>query len=502
MSQSGALSSSGGGGGGVTSVSGTLNRITSTGGATPVIDIAATYVGQTSLTTLGTITTGVWNGTVIGPTFGGTGQSTYTTGDILYASAANTLSKLAVGSDTQVLTLAAGVPTWAAPATSGTVTSVSGTANRITSTGGATPVIDISASYVGQTSITTLGTITTGVWNGTTIAVANGGTGAVTLTNHGVLIGQGTSPIVATAAGTAGQVLQSGGAAADPLYSTATYPSTATGTGTILRADGTNWAATTATYPNTAATGDLLYGSATNVVSALTVGGINTRLIPNGTTPAWLGRNAVQEIYSDFVSTVATPFANAQSGGATSFTNNTNVDGSHPGVATFATGTTGTGTARIQLYEKSVVLGGGALWWEAEMNLSALSDGTDTYTLYMGLSDNVAGANPANGVFFRYIHSANSGNWVGIARAASSETPTNTSTAVVATTWIKLSIGINAAATLVTFYVNGVSVGTVNATIPTLPIGSTCTITASAGTRNTICYLDYVQQVIVLTTPR
>ena len=45
---------------------------------------------------------------------GGTGQSTYTTGDILYASASNTLSKLAAGSDDEVLTLASGVPTWAA----------------------------------------------------------------------------------------------------------------------------------------------------------------------------------------------------------------------------------------------------------------------------------------------------------------------------------------------------------------------------------------------------
>lgn len=44
----------------------------------------------------------------------------------------------------------------------GAVLSVSGTTNRITSTGGTTPVIDISGSYVGQTSITTLGTIATG----------------------------------------------------------------------------------------------------------------------------------------------------------------------------------------------------------------------------------------------------------------------------------------------------------------------------------------------------
>lgn len=54
----------------------------------------------------------------------------------------------------------------------GTVTSVSGTTNRITSTGGTTPVIDISASYVGQSSITTLGTVATGVWQGTTIDTA------------------------------------------------------------------------------------------------------------------------------------------------------------------------------------------------------------------------------------------------------------------------------------------------------------------------------------------
>jgi len=45
---------------------------------------------------------------------GGTAQSTYATGDILYASASNTLSKLTVGSTGTVLTVAGGVPTWAA----------------------------------------------------------------------------------------------------------------------------------------------------------------------------------------------------------------------------------------------------------------------------------------------------------------------------------------------------------------------------------------------------
>lgn len=52
-----------------------------------------------------------------------------------------------------------------------------GTADRISVSADA---IDISASYVGQASITTLGTITTGTWNGTDIAIADGGTGAGT----------------------------------------------------------------------------------------------------------------------------------------------------------------------------------------------------------------------------------------------------------------------------------------------------------------------------------
>ena len=45
---------------------------------------------------------------------GGTGLSSYATGDIIYASATNTLSKLAAGTNGYVLTLAGGVPSWAA----------------------------------------------------------------------------------------------------------------------------------------------------------------------------------------------------------------------------------------------------------------------------------------------------------------------------------------------------------------------------------------------------
>jgi phage-related tail fiber protein len=58
-------------------VGGTANRITVNA---DTVDIAATYVGQTSITTLGTIATGTWNATVIGVTKGGTGLTAAVTG--------------------------------------------------------------------------------------------------------------------------------------------------------------------------------------------------------------------------------------------------------------------------------------------------------------------------------------------------------------------------------------------------------------------------------------
>lgn len=57
--------------------------------------------------------------TSVGPLYGGTGQTSYSAGDILYASAANTLSKLPIGSSGQVLKVSGGAPTWGADATSG-----------------------------------------------------------------------------------------------------------------------------------------------------------------------------------------------------------------------------------------------------------------------------------------------------------------------------------------------------------------------------------------------
>jgi len=77
-----------------------------------------------------------------------------------------------------------------------TTRTIAGTASRVSVANGdgvaAAPTIDIDAAYVGQTSITTLGTIATGTWSATTIAVDKGGTGQTSYTNGQLLIGNTT----------------------------------------------------------------------------------------------------------------------------------------------------------------------------------------------------------------------------------------------------------------------------------------------------------------------
>jgi fibronectin-binding autotransporter adhesin len=56
-------------------------------------------------------------------------------------------------------------------------------------------------------NITSLGTVTSGSWQGSTVGLQYGGTGASSFTSHGVLYGNGTGALQATAAGTGGQFL-------------------------------------------------------------------------------------------------------------------------------------------------------------------------------------------------------------------------------------------------------------------------------------------------------
>ncbi len=89
-------------------ITGTAARIAVTNGngvsGNPTIDIDATYVGQTSITTLGSITTGTWNGTTIAVNRGGTGLTSVALGSILAANTANVLTAVTSTVGTTVLT--------------------------------------------------------------------------------------------------------------------------------------------------------------------------------------------------------------------------------------------------------------------------------------------------------------------------------------------------------------------------------------------------------------
>lgn len=187
----------------VLTITGTADRISITGTATnPIIDIASTYVGQTSITTLGTIATGTWNGTGISEVYGGTGQTSYTQGDILYASANNVLSKLAIGSAGTFLRSNNSTVEWsgvsfANSAVTGDIIYASGTNNYDNlSVGNNGQVLTLAGgvpSWATPTNGTVTGTGTTNFLSKWTSATAQGDS---LIQDNGTLLGIGATPIV------------------------------------------------------------------------------------------------------------------------------------------------------------------------------------------------------------------------------------------------------------------------------------------------------------------
>ena len=93
----------------------TINLGTGSTGGTTAITIGSADGATSNIALNGITTATTLNLTnALGPIYGGTGLTSYSSGDILYASATNTLAKLAAGTNGQILTLASGVPSWAA----------------------------------------------------------------------------------------------------------------------------------------------------------------------------------------------------------------------------------------------------------------------------------------------------------------------------------------------------------------------------------------------------
>ena len=291
-----------GSGGTVTSVTGTA-PVVSSGGATPAISMAAAttsvngYLTSTDWTTFNgkqaALVSGTNIKTVNGTTllgsgdvgtityaYGGTGQTTVTTGDLLYGSASNVWSKLGIGTTGQILRVVSGAPAWGTDYV-GTVTSVGGT--------GTVNGLSLSGT------VTSSGNLTLGGTLDLSSPPAIGGTSAAsgkftTLSASDTITPSQTKGIVGTTttndaqAGSVGESIMSSSALTN-------YPATGTwGDLTSISLTAGDWdiaAVTQQTTPGTM-TGETRIGISTtsgNSATGLTIG-YNRLTFPNATVAA------------------------------------------------------------------------------------------------------------------------------------------------------------------------------------------------------------------------
>ena len=178
-------------------------------------------------------------------------------------------------------------------------------------------------------------------------------------------------------------------------------------------------------------------------------------------------------------------------------------EASAPGVISSSTGTTATGRAGLSTGATSYRLGQGKCVFEARAQIPTLSNATDTFTVRLGFLDSVS-AESTDGVFFRYTHGTNSGNWQGVCRSNNVESVTNFTTAPVTTGWQKLNLNVYADGSRVDFTIGGTTQA-VTTNIPTAAgreTGVGYFILKSVGTTARAINLDYLYQTFNLTTAR
>lgn len=205
---------------------------------------------------------------------------TYSASTLLYSNGANTVTGLATANNGVLITSNSGVP------------SISST---------------LPAAV--QANITATGTIATGVWQGTAIALAYGGTNADLTASAGSIAYSTASAMAFTAAGTSGQLLASAGTG-EPVWTTNTFPSTDSkgdilyasaantigglaigSTGNILTVASGLPAWTTATYPSTTTINQILYSSSANTVAGITTADNGVLITGTTGTPSVLANS-------------------------------------------------------------------------------------------------------------------------------------------------------------------------------------------------------------------
>jgi len=280
---------------GVLTVSGGNNITTSAAGSTMTINVSGTtqYALQVGDATgsLDSLSVGASNTVLLGSTGANPLWSTATylattsQGDILYSSSDNVISGLtkdATATRYLANTGASNNPAWdqvnLANGVTGTLTVPNGGTGVVSLTdhglmvgSGVGAVTSLAEAADGQLPIGSTGNdpVISTLTAGNNINVTNAA-GSITIdvngtTQYAVQVGDATGSLDSLAIGTATQVLQSGGAGANPAWSTATYPATT-------------------------AQGDILYSSSANTIAGLTKDATATRYIANtgaSNNPAW-----------------------------------------------------------------------------------------------------------------------------------------------------------------------------------------------------------------------
>ena len=215
---------------------------------------------------------------VIQPTEGGTGISSYTTGDTLYASAANTLSKLTIGTANYVYLSNGTIPVWALIANAN-IDAAAAIAYSKLNLSGSIVNADVNASAaIAYSKLNLSGSIVNADVNASA-AIAYS---KLNLSSSIVNADVSASAAIARskiAAGTADHVVIN-----------------ATGTGALsseAQLDETRGGTGIGTY----STGDILYASGANTLAKLTIGSTGQRLaVSAGGVPTWSTPNAALSV--------------------------------------------------------------------------------------------------------------------------------------------------------------------------------------------------------------
>jgi hypothetical protein len=282
----------------------TTNASNITSGTLGTARISGSYTG---ITGVGTLTAGTWNANTIGVAYGGTGlTATPSNGQLAIGNGTGySLATLSAGTNVTITNTSGGIQISATPSFGGTVTSVdvSGGTTGLSFSGG---------------PVTVSGTITMAG----TLGVANGGTGATTLS--GYVFGNGTGTMTAST----------------------TIPSTAiTGLGTMAAQNASNVAITGGAIDGAtvgATTASTVRGTTITATTQFTGSGAGLTSIPNSATTATDANTAnaivARDASGNFTAGTITAALNGNASTATSATTATTATNA-TNVATTATST-------------------------------------------------------------------------------------------------------------------------------------------------------------------